>query len=72
MNKSKLSSAIALALGASLSMGNANAALETIVVTATKRSESMQDVPVSVQALNGQAMKKPRRCDFRRIHQIST
>ncbi|HAU68549.1 MAG TPA: TonB-dependent receptor [Gammaproteobacteria bacterium] len=57
MNKSKLSSAIALALGASLSMGNANAALETIVVTATKRSESMQDVPVSVQALNGQAMK---------------
>ena len=33
------------------------AALETIVVTATKRSESMQDVPVSVQALNGQAMK---------------
>ena len=59
MKRSKLSNAVALALGASLTAGagNAHAAIEEIVVTATKRSESMQDIPVSIQALNGAAMK---------------
>jgi outer membrane receptor protein involved in Fe transport len=31
--------------------------IETIEVTATKRSESIQDIPVSVTALNGEALE---------------
>lgn len=34
----------------------AQAAIEEVVVTATKRSASTQDIPVAVQALSGQAM----------------
>ncbi|MFT7527384.1 MAG: iron complex outermembrane receptor protein [Arenicella sp.] len=48
---------IALAIGA-MSAAPAHAALEEIVVTATKRAESMQNVPVAVQAMNGDTMKK--------------
>ncbi len=33
------------------------ASIETIEVTATKRSESIQDIPVSVTALNGEALE---------------
>ena len=58
MNKSKLGNAIAIALGASLSVSNAHAQLEEIIVTATKRAESMQDIPVSIQAINGDTMKQ--------------
>ncbi len=58
MNKSKLGKAIAVALGASITASNANAQLEEIVVTATKRAESMQDIPVSIQAMNGDTMKQ--------------
>ncbi|NND81808.1 MAG: TonB-dependent receptor [Gammaproteobacteria bacterium] len=57
MNKSKLGNAIAIALGASV-ITPAQAALEEIVVTATKRAESMQDIPVAVQAINGDAMEQ--------------
>lgn len=35
----------------------AHAAIEEVIVTATKRSASTQDIPVAVQALGGQAMK---------------
>ncbi len=57
MNKSKLGSAIALALGASLVTTNASAQLEEIVVTATKRAESSQDIPVAIQALSAEALE---------------
>ncbi|MFT7412897.1 MAG: iron complex outermembrane receptor protein [Paraglaciecola sp.] len=66
MNRSKLSCAIvaALALNPALAQENkdiakkntAKAQIETIQVTATKRSESIQDIPVSVSALNGEAL----------------
>jgi iron complex outermembrane receptor protein len=36
----------------------ARAQIETIQVTATKRSESIQDIPVSVSALNGEALEE--------------
>ena len=49
---------VALAIGAMTTAGTASAQLEEIVVTATKRSESMQDIPVAVQAINGAAMKQ--------------
>ena len=58
MNKSKLGSAVALALGASLATSNANAQLEEIVVTATKRAESSQDIPVAIQAITGDSLEK--------------
>ena len=47
---------IALAIGAMT--GSAHAQIEEIVVTATKRAESMQDIPVAIQAMRGDTMKK--------------
>lgn len=60
MRKTQLSCAIVAAL-ASTSLAaqesEAPAKLETIEVTATKRTESIQDVPVAVSALNGKALE---------------
>ncbi len=65
MKISKLSIAVLTALGAS-SIGVSQAQdadtgkaakIETIEVTATKRAESIQDVPVTVSALSGDALK---------------
>ena len=60
MRKTQLSCAIIAAL-ASTSLAaqesEAPAKLETIEVTATKRSESIQDVPVAVSALDGKALE---------------
>ncbi len=58
IQKSKLSTAIAVALGASISAGPAHAQLEEIVVTATKRAESSQDIPVAIQAISGDTLDK--------------
>jgi outer membrane receptor protein involved in Fe transport len=65
MNRTKISCAIvtALALNPAIAQENTNqkstakAQIETIQVTATKRTESIQDVPVSVSALNGEALE---------------
>ncbi len=61
MNKTKISCAIvtALALNPAIAQQDksAKAQIETIQVTATKRTESIQDVPVSVSALNGEALE---------------
>ena len=65
MRKSLLLGCAALALtSGALSAGSAlaqeaedPAAVEEIVVTAQKRSENLQDVPVSVTAINGQALE---------------
>lgn len=61
MKKSQISCAILAAL-ASVSVTaqqqtGPNAKIETIEVTATKRAESIQDVPVAVTALNGEALE---------------
>ncbi len=52
--KSRLSYAVAAAVGAStLGMSTAQAAvLEEVIVTATKRSASAQDIPITIQALS--------------------
>lgn len=47
---------IALAIGAMTTTGAAQAQLEEIVVTATKRAESAQDIPVAIQAMSGESM----------------
>ena len=60
MNRTKISCAIvtALALNPAIAQENsAKAQIETIQVTATKRSESIQDIPVSVSALNGEMLE---------------
>lgn len=54
----KQSIALSTAISACLVSGVANAALEEIVVTAQKRSESLQDVPVAVSAFTGESMKQ--------------
>lgn len=56
MKKTKLVSSIALAIGASVIATSANAQLEEIVVTATKRAESAQDIPVAIQAIGAEAL----------------
>jgi outer membrane receptor protein involved in Fe transport len=60
MNRTKISCAIVTALALNPAIAQEKAAkaqIETIQVTATKRSESIQDIPVSVSALNGQALE---------------
>jgi iron complex outermembrane receptor protein len=51
-NKTALSIAVAAALGVSGTVAQAQV-LDEVVVTATKREESIQDVPLSVSALSG-------------------
>ena len=55
--KNKLSYAVSAALGATIIAGPASAAIEEIIVTASKRAESAQDVPISVQALGGDSLR---------------
>lgn len=60
MRKTQLSCAIVAALASSSLLAQENdtpAKFENIEVTATKRAESIQDVPVAVTALNGKALE---------------
>lgn len=62
MNKTKLHYAVVAALTAVPVVADEQqvnkAQIETIEVTATKRTQSIQEVPVSVSALNGEALEK--------------
>ena len=49
-NRKRLSAAVLLASG--LAAGNAFAQLEEVIVTAQKRTESLQDIPVAISAYN--------------------
>ena len=51
---------LAVALGTLLPLASTSvhAQLEEVVVTATKQSESLQDVPISVSALSGDSMRE--------------
>ena len=53
-----LATAVAIALSPTLA--NAQGAIEEIVVTATKREESMQDLPVAMTALQSDALEELR------------
>lgn len=60
MNRTKLNCAVVAALAVTPAYAQEDAGkaqIETIEVTATKRSESIQDIPVSVTALNGEALE---------------
>jgi len=52
--------AVAIAGGGAASTAHAQAAIEEVVVTATKREESMQEVPVAVTALQGKDLEELR------------
>ncbi len=62
-NKRPLALAVAAAMApvlanqATAQSTGTNAMMEEVVVTATKRAENLQDVPISVQALTGEAMR---------------
>lgn len=56
MKKTKIVNSIALAIAASVLAPIANAQLEEIVVTATKRAESSQDIPVAIQAISADGL----------------
>jgi outer membrane receptor protein involved in Fe transport len=59
--KKTISNAVATAITAGVAAGYSGASLaqlEEVIVTATKRAENMQDVPVSVRALTGDALKE--------------
>jgi len=55
MKKTRLFNAVALAIGTSM-VAPANAQIEEILVTATKRAESAQDIPVAIQAITGDTL----------------
>ena len=55
--RKKLSYAVAATMGSALVAGSANAAIEELIVTATKTSQSAQDIPVAVQAVTGDTLK---------------
>ena len=58
--RSKISEAVicALSAGAISATANAQQVIEEVVVTATKREESLQDVPIAVTALTGDTMEE--------------
>ena len=58
IRKTKLSRAITGVVLAQAAIAVEAAQLEEIVVTATKRAEPMQDIPVAVQAVNGETMEQ--------------
>ena len=60
----KLNSAVLSALTATAASSPASAQIEEIIVTATKRAESTQDIPVSVSALQGEDLQELRISTF--------
>ena len=62
--RSRLNYAILSALTATAVSTPANAQIEEIIVTATKRAESTQDIPVSVSALQGEDLQDLRISTF--------
>ena len=63
LKKRELSVAVASVLATSFA-GTASAQLEEVIVTATKRAQSMQDVPVAVSALKEEGLKELRIGNF--------
>jgi iron complex outermembrane receptor protein len=55
-NATKVTRGLSALLAASVSLPVAAQQLEEVVVTATKRSESLQDVPISVTAFSQEDM----------------
>jgi iron complex outermembrane recepter protein len=59
-----LAAAIALASPGAFGQQSSEGVLEQVIVTAQKRSEDIQDVPLSIQALGSQSLEELRITDF--------
>ncbi|MFT4518506.1 MAG: iron complex outermembrane receptor protein [Halioglobus sp.] len=65
--KTKLNTAVLSVIAAGMAVGHAGLAmaqLEEVIVTATKKSASMQDIAVSVQAMTGQDLEEQNIANF--------
>ena len=58
MKKATLASAISLAVATASGASGAYAQLEEVIVTAQKRAQSMQDIPISVSSYNGDDLRQ--------------
>ncbi len=58
VNRRRLSHAVVAAIAGTMLAGSAQAQLEEVIVTATKRSASTQDIPLSVQALGQRGLEQ--------------
>lgn len=65
------SSTIAIALSLLASANAAQAQLEEVVVTAQKREQSLQDVPISVGVLDAKTLDRSQFSDFRSLTKLS-
>lgn len=61
----------ALAPAAALAQANASVGLEEVVVTAQKRAENVQDVPISVTAFSGETLKAAGIQDVRDLRRLT-
>jgi len=57
-NRRRISNAVVSAIAGTMIAGSAQAQLEEVIVTATKRSASTQDIPLSVQALGQRGLEQ--------------
>ncbi len=64
IKRNKLNQAIVTAIAATAVNTPANAQIEELIVTATKRAESTQDIPVAVSALRGDDLEELRISNF--------
>lgn len=68
-NRTRLSLAVLLAAG--LGAGNVAAQLEEVVVTAQKRSQSLQDIPISITAYDANTIEAMRLIDAQDLGAVS-
>lgn len=70
VSRTPVAAAVLLALAAPAVFAQEKGAIEEIVVTAQKRTENMQDVPISIQALNNQTLEELHLQDFKEYVQM--
>jgi len=68
--RTPVSTAVMLALASPAVFAQTTAQIEEITVTAQKREESMQDVPISIQALNNQTLTELNLQNFKEYTQM--
>ena len=64
-SRTPISAGIIVALTSPVLMAQDNVALDEVIVTAQKRSENLQDVPISIQAIGSQSIKELNLTNFK-------
>jgi iron complex outermembrane receptor protein len=59
-SRSPVAAGVVLALASPALLAQQSASIDEVVVTAQKRAENLQDVPISIQALGGADRIEPR------------